>query len=160
MQTLSPKKWYYFSSRHWPLKVKLKLWRQKILKAISSLEFHWIPWIQKWYVITSTTYLERVPLPLIVTENPFSLLILVRYVSPLITLNRYLSRGSCRKLIFYHLIWKYTSLHTWGIPGIHTTFGLCHNLLNSVKVIWETQTCRHFLYKTSFYPIQLKVTKF
>ena len=49
---------------------------------------------------TSTTYLDIVTFPVIVVESTFSLLSLGRYLLPLTTLNRYLSRHSNKNFIF------------------------------------------------------------
>ena len=73
-------------------------------------EYHWIQWIQgimtksKNSIVTiSTTYLDIVTFPVIVIESTFSLLHvhvpLGRYLLPLTTLNRYLSRHSSKKFI-------------------------------------------------------------
>ena len=49
---------------------------------------------------TGTTYLDTDTFPVIVTESSFSLLSLGRYLSPLTTLTRCISRGSNRNFMF------------------------------------------------------------
>ena len=69
-------------------------------------ECHWIQRIQ-WIMTksknsiatTSTAYLDIIMFPVIVIESTFSLLPLGRYLLPLTTLNRYLSRHSSKSFI-------------------------------------------------------------
>ena len=62
--------------------------------------------------------------PVIVVESIFSLLPLGRYLLPLTSWIRYLSRYSSKMFIFM-----------WSIPSNHSNFVLCHDSLNAVIVI-------------------------
>ena len=84
-------------------------------------------------VTTSTTYLDIVTFPLIAIENIFSLLLLVRYLLSITTLNSY--PEIVVKISFLQLHLRKNSYQTWGTPGNLSNFVLCHGSLHSAKNI-------------------------
>ena len=119
----------------------LEGWRPSYGESwIRPCECYWIQKIQ-WIitksknsvVTTSTTYLDKVTFSVIVVESTFSLLPLGRYLLPLATWNRYLSRHSSKNEIFYYFIWEYNCYQMWSILGDHINFVLCHDSLDSVN---------------------------
>ena len=73
-------------------------------------------------------------LPVIVIPSMFPLLPLVRYLLPLTTLNRYLSRDSNGNLFYCH-IKEYICCKIWTDSSNYTTFGFSLDSLNSAKGI-------------------------
>ena len=85
-------------------------------------------------VTTGITYLNIVTFLIIVTESTFTVLPLGRYLLPITTMNRYLSWHISKNFIFIISSENIAINQTWGIPGNHSNFVLCHNSLNLVNL--------------------------
>ena len=90
----------------WSFEANTETWFKTPIEFFLN-ECHWIQrfqWImtksKNSIVTTGTTYLDIVTFPVIVVESTFSLLPMGRYLLPLTTLNRYLSRHSSKNFVF------------------------------------------------------------